>query len=137
MGRPGQFPCTRTTRLLLECGAVVDAVDDRHRTPLHIALISYQMVPDERAQWSESLCGVVCELLGRGAHVDATDYSGVTPLIAAIGGPAETLIRSAINPRLKCLAAAALADATAVFRPAEVPRDLHAFLAMHGVHPAK
>ncbi|CAH0764558.1 unnamed protein product [Diatraea saccharalis] len=130
-----QFPCMRTTRLLLECGLDVDASDDTRRTPLHVALISYQLIPDEREQWSESLCAVVCELLSRGAHVDAMDADGITPLVAAIGGPAESVIRAAIRPRLACLAAAAMALSGARYRPASVPRDLHSFLRMHGVRP--
>ncbi|KAL0870072.1 hypothetical protein ABMA27_006233 [Loxostege sticticalis] len=128
-----QFPCMRTTRLLLDCGLDIDAADDMRRTALHVALISFQLIPYEREQWSESLCGVVCELLGRGAHVDAMDTDGITPLVAAIGGPAESVVRAALSPRLACLAAAALAAARARYRPAHVPRDLHAFLAMHGV----
>ncbi|CAG5015161.1 unnamed protein product [Parnassius apollo] len=128
-----QFPCMRTTRLLLECGLEVDAADDMRRTALHVALISFQLVPDEREQWSEALCGVVCELLARGAHVDAVDADGITPLLASIAGPAESLVRSALNPRLSCLAAAALALHGAKYRPSQVPRDLHAFLTMHGV----
>ncbi|XP_068620310.1 protein fem-1 homolog B [Battus philenor] len=128
-----QFPCIRTTRLLLECGLELDAADDMRRTALHVALISFQLIPDEQQQWSESLCGVVCELLGRGAHVDAVDSDGVTPLLASIGGPAESLVRSALTPRLSCLSAAALALHGAKYRPSQVPRDLHAFLAMHGV----
>ncbi|XP_061721014.1 protein fem-1 homolog B isoform X3 [Cydia pomonella] len=47
-----QFPCPRTTRLLLECGVAVDAADDARRTALHVALISYQLIPDSRAQWA-------------------------------------------------------------------------------------
>ncbi|CAB3229079.1 unnamed protein product [Arctia plantaginis] len=128
-----QFPCMRTTRLLLECGVAVDAIDELRRTALHQALISYQLIPDEREQWSEALRGVVCELLARGAHVDAVDANGITPLLASTGGPAELIVRSALRPRLSCLAAGALARAGARYRPAHVPRDLHAFLAMHGV----
>ncbi|CAH2042090.1 unnamed protein product, partial [Iphiclides podalirius] len=132
-----QFPCTRTTRLLLECGLEVDLADDMRRTALHVALISFQLIPDDQQQWSESLCGVVCELLSRGAHVDAVDNDGITPLLASIGGPAEGLVRAALRPRLSCLAAAALAAHGATYRPAQVPRDLHAFLAMHGVRAAR
>ncbi|XP_028156720.1 protein fem-1 homolog B-like, partial [Ostrinia furnacalis] len=40
-----QFPCMRSTRLLLECGLDVDASDDMRRTALHVALISYQLIP--------------------------------------------------------------------------------------------
>ncbi|KAJ8717691.1 hypothetical protein PYW07_005621 [Mythimna separata] len=130
-----QFPCSRTTRLLLECGAEVDASDDIRRTALHVALISYQLIPDEREQWSESLCAVVCELIVSGAHVDAMDADGITPLVASIGGPAESVVRGALRPRLSCLAAGALAGAGARYRPEHVPRDLHAFLTMHGVRP--
>ncbi|KAM3960358.1 protein fem-1 homolog B [Aphomia sociella] len=132
-----QFPCTRTLRLLLECGLEVDAADDSRRTALHIALISYQITQDEREQLSEALCGAVCELLGRGAHADAVDADGVTPLVAASGSPAESLVRSALSPRLACLAAAALARVGARYRPAQVPRDLHGFLTMHGVPPQR
>lgn len=130
-----QFPCSRSARLLLECGAEVDAADDSRRTALHVALISYQLTTDEREQWSESLCAVVCELVAGGAHVDAMDAAGITPLVAAIGGPAEAVVRGALRPRLSCLAAGALACAGARYRPEHVPRDLHAFLTMHGVRP--
>ncbi|XP_026740369.1 protein fem-1 homolog B isoform X1 [Trichoplusia ni] len=132
-----QFPCPRTGRLLLECGAAVDAADDARRTPLHVALISYQLVPDERGQWGESLCAMVCELLVCGAHVDAMDADGITPLVASIGGPAESVVRAALRPRLACLAAAALARAGARYPRQLVPRDLHAFLHMHGVPAAR
>ncbi|XP_023933935.1 protein fem-1 homolog B isoform X2 [Bicyclus anynana] len=131
-----QFPCTRTTRLLLECGVEVDAADDLRRTALHIALISYQLIPDERNVLREAVCGTVCELLARGAHVDAVDAAGITPLVAAIGGPAESLVRAALSPRLSCLAAAALAFHGGTYRPSQVPRDLHPFLTMHGVSPS-
>lgn len=130
-----QFPCTRTTRLLLECGVEVDASDDMRRTALHVALISYQLIPDEREHWNEALCGVVCELLGRGAHVDAMDADGITPLVASIGGPAEGLVRCALRPRLSCLAAATLALHGHHYLPSQVPVSLHAFLTMHGVTP--
>ncbi|XP_026320695.1 protein fem-1 homolog B-like isoform X2 [Hyposmocoma kahamanoa] len=132
-----QFPCPRTTRLLLECGAQVDIPDETRRTALHVALISYQLIPDERDQWSEPLCAVVCELLVHGAHVDAMDGDGITPLLASIGSPAESIVRSARKPRLACLAAAALAANGVRYPPHAVPRDLHGFLAMHGVYPAK
>ncbi|XP_047536028.1 protein fem-1 homolog B isoform X1 [Vanessa atalanta] len=130
-----QFPCARSTRLLLACGARVDAADDARRTPLHVALISYQLLPDDRSQCREAVCACVCELLAHGAHVDAVDAAGITPLVAAIGGPAESLVRAALSPRLSCLAAAALAAHGATYTPAHVPRVLHAFLAMHGVSP--
>ncbi|XP_069361539.1 protein fem-1 homolog B isoform X2 [Maniola hyperantus] len=131
-----QFPCMRTTRLLLECGLDVDAADDVRRTALHIALISYQLIPDEQDQCREAMCGSVCELLARGAHVDAVDSAGITPLVAAIGGPAESLVRAAISPRLSCLAAAALAFHGGTYKPSQVPKVLHGFLTMHGVSPS-
>ncbi|CAH2241006.1 jg4077 [Pararge aegeria aegeria] len=97
---------------------------------------SNQFVIDERNQLREAVCGSVCELLARGAHVDAVDEAGITPLVAAIGGPAESLVRAALSPRLSCLAAAALAFHGGTYRPSQVPRDLHPFLAMHGVSPS-
>ncbi|KAJ2948672.1 hypothetical protein O0L34_g7928 [Tuta absoluta] len=127
-----QFPCHRTTKLLLECGVDVDASDDMRRTALHVVLISYQLLQD-RESWSEAVCNVVCELLLRGAHTDAMDVNGITPLLAAMGSPAEMIVRAALTPRLTCLAASALARARRTYFPHQVPRDLHAFLAMHGV----
>ncbi|XP_013162548.1 PREDICTED: protein fem-1 homolog B isoform X1 [Papilio xuthus] len=133
-----QFPCARTTRLLLECGAEVDAADEARRTALHIALISVPVMPaEEQQQWGEAHCAVVRELLAKGAHVDAVDADGLTPLLAAMEGPAESLVRSALRPRLSCLAAAALAQHRRQYRPSQVPRDLHDFLTMHGVTPMK
>ncbi|XP_061384045.1 protein fem-1 homolog B [Danaus plexippus] len=132
-----QFPCPVTASLLLECGSAVDAADDARRTPLHVALISYQLVPDERGLSAAAVRGAVEELLRHSAHVDAVDAAGITPLVAAIGGPAESLVRAALSPRLSCLAAAALALHGRTYRPSQVPRDLHAFLHMHGVNPAK
>ncbi|XP_049876595.1 protein fem-1 homolog B isoform X2 [Pectinophora gossypiella] len=135
-----RFPCARTTRLLLECGVEVDAADEMRRTALHVALISYQLIPasvdnQEREAWSEAVMGVACELLSRGAHVDAVDADGITPLIAAIGSPAESVVRAALSPRLSCLAAGALARARLRYPRHHVPRDLHAFLTMHAVFP--
>ncbi|XP_045537684.1 protein fem-1 homolog B isoform X2 [Papilio machaon] len=133
-----QFPCARTTRLLLECGAEVDAADDTRRTALHVALISVPLMPaEEQQQWGEAHCAVARELLAKGAHVDAVDADGLTPLLAAMEGPAESLVRSALRPRLSCLAAAALAQHRRQYRPSQVPRDLHDFLTMHGVTPMK
>lgn len=37
----------RTTRLLLDCGAAIDASDEQRRTALHQALISYQLIPGQ------------------------------------------------------------------------------------------
>ncbi|KAI5640138.1 ankyrin repeats (3 copies) domain-containing protein [Phthorimaea operculella] len=127
-----QFPCHRTTKLLLDCGVDVDASDDTRRTALHVVLISYQLLQD-RESWSEAVCNVVCELVLRGAHTDAMDINGITPLVAAMGSPAEMIIRAALSPRLTCLAASALARARRTYSPQQVPRSLHAFLAMHGV----
>ncbi|CAH2089271.1 unnamed protein product [Euphydryas editha] len=91
---------------------------------------------DDRPQCREAMCDCVCELLTHGAHVDAVDSAGITPLVAAIGGPAESLVRAALSPRLTCLSAAALAAHGATYTPAHVPRVLHDFLAMHGVEPS-
>ncbi|XP_013137293.1 PREDICTED: protein fem-1 homolog B isoform X2 [Papilio polytes] len=133
-----QFPCVRTTRLLLECGAAVDAADEARRTPLHVALLSLPLMPvEEVARWGAAQCAVAAELLSRGAHADAVDADGLTPLRAAMEGPAESLVRAALRPRLSCLAAAALAQHRRQYRPSQVPRDLHDFLAMHGVTPMK
>ncbi|KPJ09535.1 Protein fem-1-like B [Papilio machaon] len=92
---------------------------------------------EEQQQWGEAHCAVARELLAKGAHVDAVDADGLTPLLAAMEGPAESLVRSALRPRLSCLAAAALAQHRRQYRPSQVPRDLHDFLTMHGVTPMK
>ncbi|XP_013187605.1 protein fem-1 homolog B isoform X1 [Amyelois transitella] len=129
-----QFPCMRTTRLLLECGLEVDAWDEKRRTPLIVALVScFHYSSEDMEPWKESLCGVVCELLSNGAHADAVDAEGVTPLLFSCGTPAESIVHSAYRPRLTCIAALALARHGAKYHPSQVPRDLHAFLTMHGV----
>ncbi|XP_072942519.1 protein fem-1 homolog B isoform X2 [Epargyreus clarus] len=135
-----QFPCARTAALLLDCGLSVDATDEILRTPLLVTLLSYQLYgdtggEDERERLGEALCGVVCELLSKGAHVDTVDYDGITPLVASIGGPAESIVRSALRPKLTCLAATTLARSGRKYLPSQVPKVLHRFLSMHGVDP--
>ncbi|KOB72943.1 Feminization 1-like protein [Operophtera brumata] len=51
----------------------------------------------------------------------------------SVNRPAESLIRSALRPRLTCLAAGALARSGRTYNPRHVPRVLHSFLSMHGV----
>ncbi|KAK7788328.1 hypothetical protein R5R35_014667 [Gryllus longicercus] len=67
-------------RALIALGANVSAVDDQHRTPLHIT-----------ARADGALRATV-ELLAAGAEVDAATLSGVTPLMEAVLHGAPTTV---------------------------------------------
>ncbi|OWR47154.1 fem-1 B protein [Danaus plexippus plexippus] len=119
------------------------------QTLLHLAVDRRTPVDDfHTSDVCQFPCPVTASLLLEcGSAVDAADdarrthvhrsYDTVNPIICNLQGPAESLVRAALSPRLSCLAAAALALHGRTYRPSQVPRDLHAFLHMHGVNPAK
>lgn len=128
-----RFPCPRTVNLLIECGFNVNALDDFRRTPLHTAIISYQLYfGEDRLVVGDAVCTAVVQLITEGAHIDAMDNGRITPLIASLGCVVEPLLRIALNPRLSCLAASALSTHRVKYDMSQVPKSLHDFLEIHG-----
>ena len=76
-------------RLLLDAGAQVGAPDANSMQPLHHALENLEQGPISSPEgtgcrWSGCLCAVHL-LMQRGAHLDAKDSNGRTPLSMATG----------------------------------------------------
>ena len=95
-----KFPCSSTTKLLLQAGADPQAVDRAKNTPLHI-IVTYRKVVSDFL----TLHAIVMALLETGAHIDSVNAAGQTPLAAATTGVAEIILKSQADMSLKCLAA--------------------------------
>lgn len=112
------FPDPGVTRLLLEAGADVDAVNHSDCTSLHVACT--------RSNYHQA---VVEMLLSAGAHIDRRSASGNQP---------QTLLSSitecTINPMqfisLKCLAARKVQELRIPIR-GQVPGSLEEFVRIH------
>ncbi|CAF4870832.1 unnamed protein product [Rotaria sp. Silwood1] len=65
-----QYPCLHTARLLVQCGAKVNAMDAVRNTPLHLFVSQSTIVDDTIIQY---LCDA-------GAHLDCVNALGETPI---------------------------------------------------------
>ena len=95
-----KFPCSSTTKLLLQAGADPQAVDRAKNTPLHI-IVTYKKIVSDFL----TLHAIIMALLETGAHIDSVNAAGQTPLSAASTGVAEIILKSQADMSLKCLAA--------------------------------
>ncbi|CAF4425000.1 unnamed protein product [Rotaria sp. Silwood2] len=68
-----KYPCLHTARLILQCGADVNAIDAIRNTPLHIFVSNSTIVDDTIIQY---LCNA-------GAHLDYVNALGETPIDVA------------------------------------------------------
>lgn len=112
------FPEPEVTKLLLECGAQVDAVNDNLSTSLHIASLPLNFHP-----------GVIDVLLSYGAHIDRRNATGNHPhyMLQSIS---ESKINHLQYVTLKCLAARKVMEKQILYE-GEVPRDLEEFIRIH------
>merc|ERR1712096_324904 len=95
-----KFPCSSTTKLLLQAGADPQSVDRAKNTPLH-TIVSYKKIVSDFL----TLHAIIMALLEHGAHIDSVNGAGQTPLAAATTGVAEIILKSQSEMSLKCLAA--------------------------------
>ena len=70
-----KFPCSSTTKLLLQAGADPQAVDRAKNTPLHI-IVTYKKIVSDFL----TLHAIIMALLD---HIDSVNAAGQTPLSAA------------------------------------------------------
>ena len=90
-----RYPCISTARLLLDCGADIDATDAIRNTPLHV-LCENKDEPDE------ALVNLLCD---RGAHLDCVNALGETACDVASSSKIAMLLKSRMKISLKCLCA--------------------------------
>jgi len=121
-----KFPCSSTTKLLLQAGADPQAVDRAKNTPLHI-IVTYKKIVSDFL----TLHAIVMALLEHGAHIDSVNAAGQTPLSAATTGVAEIILKSQADMSLQCLAAQSIRKYNINY-VGQVPKALESFIYIHG-----
>ncbi|KAG7473335.1 hypothetical protein MATL_G00094700 [Megalops atlanticus] len=120
-----RFPNAQVTKLLLDCGARVNAVDLEGNSPLHIIAQYNRPVSDFL-----TLHAVVISLVEAGAHMDMTNKQKKTPLDKSTTGVSEILLKTRMKMSLKCLAARAVRKHQIAYRK-QVPKSLEEFVELH------
>ncbi|KAK6633111.1 hypothetical protein RUM43_012855 [Polyplax serrata] len=111
------FPNLDVIKLLLECGAPVNAINQSHSTPLHIAANTY------------NFCAPMVELLlENGGHLDQPNYKGECPKSLLMQNQTGLYLIKYVS--LKCLAATAVVHYSIPYK-GHVPATLETFLAFH------
>merc|ERR1719308_180479 len=121
-----KFPCSSTTKLLLQAGADPQAVDRAKNTPLHI-IVSYKKIVSDFL----TLHAIIMALLEAGAHIDSVNAASQTPLAASATGVAEIILKSQSEMSLKCLAAQSIRKYNLPYQ-GQVPKSLESFIYIHG-----
>ncbi|KAF4533131.1 hypothetical protein B566_EDAN007942 [Ephemera danica] len=114
------FPNLLVTKLLMECGAPVNALNHANSTPLHFA-----------AHPTNFTTGVVQFLLDHGAHLDQQNSDGEQPLHLLAANPNSTipLLR---YTTLRCLAAVVVSRHKIPYAGA-IPTTLEGFVQSHHI----
>ncbi|XP_047115103.1 protein fem-1 homolog B [Schistocerca piceifrons] len=121
-----KFPCATTAKLLIQCGADVNAMDSNRNTPLHV-IVSYQKPISDFL----TLHAIIMDLTEAGAHMDTVNNHGETPFQAATSGVAEIILRTQTKLSLKCMAAKAVKSFNLTYQ-GHVPQSLESFIELHG-----
>lgn len=124
-----KFPCAETTRLLILCGADVNAMDMERNTPLHI-IVSYQKPISDFL----TLHSIIMDLTEAGAHMDSVNARGETPFDSSATGKqgvAEIILKTQAKLSLKCMAAKAVKTYNLTYQ-GKVPQSLENFIELHG-----
>ena len=119
------FPNAQVTKLLLDCGAQVNAVDNEGNSPLHIIVQYNRPISDFL-----TLHAIIISLVEAGAHTDMTNKQKKTPLDKSTTGVSEILLKTQMKMSLKCLAARAVRQHHITFHN-QIPRSLEEFVEFH------
>jgi hypothetical protein len=95
-----------TARILLRCGAAVNAFDAVRNTPLHV-------FASNKSACDESILNLLCDA---DAHLDCVNASGETPVDLAYNLNTKQLFRSRTKLSLKCLCARLIRKNSVPFR---------------------
>ncbi|KAI9532641.1 Protein fem-1 B [Dissostichus eleginoides] len=119
------FPSAQVTKLLLDCGAPVNAVDHEGNTPLHVIVQYNRPISDFL-----TLHAIIISLVEAGAHTDMTNKQKKTPLDKSTTGVSEILLKTQMKMSLKCLAARAVRRHRITYRN-QIPKTLEEFVEFH------
>lgn len=119
------FPCGAAAKLLVECGADVNAVDMKGNTPLHNIVKYTKPISDFL-----TLHSVIMLLIDNGCHMDVCNKDQETPLDVSATGVAEIILRTQGKISLKCIAARAVKKQGLVYQ-GNIPASLEDFVALH------
>jgi len=112
------FPSLAVAKLLVECGARLNATNALESTPLHTASFMANFKQE-----------VVELLLRHGGHIDMKNVQGVRPAHLLAGNPASTVSITRYLS-LKCLCAQVISNNKLPFK-GEVPEVLETFIEAH------
>nr|AIG62901.1 feminization-1b [Sinohyriopsis schlegelii] len=119
------FPNAPLCKMLVSCGADVNALDARHNTPLHVIVRYTNPISD-----FETLHQILITLIKNGAHHDICNYDCKTPIECATTGVAEVILRTHNQISLKCFAAKAVRKHKIPIKNV-VPLFLEEFVLLH------
>uniref|UniRef100_A0A1A8F6Z2 Protein fem-1 homolog B n=1 Tax=Nothobranchius korthausae TaxID=1143690 RepID=A0A1A8F6Z2_9TELE len=119
------FPNAQVTKLLLDCGAQVNAVDHEGNTPLHVIVQYNRPISDFL-----TLHAIIINLVEAGAHTDMTNKQKKTPLDKSTTGVSEILLKTQMKMSLKCLAARAVRQHQITYHN-QIPKSLEEFVKFH------
>ncbi|PVD19715.1 hypothetical protein C0Q70_20206 [Pomacea canaliculata] len=120
-----KFPNYHLAIMLVDCGADVNARDQRGNTPLHIIVRYSEPISD-----FETLLQIMLVLIKGGAHMDICNHERRTPVQCTTTGVAEVILRQHNQLSLKCLAARIVREHNIPFQ-SYVPPFLEDFIQMH------
>ncbi|CAF0804188.1 unnamed protein product [Rotaria sordida] len=115
-----KYPCLHTARLLLQCGADVNAIDVIRNTPLHIFVSNSNVVDDTIIQY---LCDA-------GVHLDCVNALRETPIDIATDLNMKQFLRARTKISLKCLCARLIQKNTILFH-GKISNSLINFVKKH------
>lgn len=119
------FPNAQVTKLLIDCGAQVNAVDHEGNSPLHLIVQYNRPISDFL-----TLHAIIISLVEAGAHTDMTNKQKKTPLDKSTTGVSEILLKTQMKMSLKCLAARAVRQHQILYRD-QIPKSLEEFVEFH------
>ena len=120
-----RIPHPLLCKTLIDCGARVNALDEKKNTPLHVIAKSMN-TPAKIDILNDTL---MC-LIENGAHVDICDEDGKTALDVATTDIAKAIIRKNDNTNLKCLAARAIMRHQVAYKN-YIPASLQEYVGLH------
>jgi Fem-1 family protein b len=115
-----RYPCLYTSRLLLQCGADINAIDVDRNTPLHILVSNSN-------NYDEAILQVLCDA---DAHLGYTNKSGKTVIDVALNPNIKQLLKTRVTLSLKCLCAR-LIRTTSVSFHGKIGNSLATFVERH------